>query len=194
MARRRILLSDNIDDNFIDLGLPSGVLWAKCNIGAENEHENGLFFSRGNIEGHQEGYDFSQAHFNGTTGSNLSGKQEIPNDITYDVVRYTYGVGYGLPTVEQYEELQTYTTYSVDDYGYTLTSTINGNTLYFPKTGYYDGTTKENVRNCTLWASDATTDSLYKGLSVNIRTNTDFVLPAYRLIYNGCVIRGVKYN
>lgn len=194
MARRRILLSDNIDDNFIDLGLPSGVLWAKCNIGAENEHENGLFFSRGNIEGHQEGYDFSQSNYNNTSGHNLRGTQQIPNDPTYDVVRYIYGAGYGIPTVANYVELENYTTYSVDDYGYTLTSTINGNTLYFPKTGYYDGTTKGNIRNCTLWACDGTPDSIAKGLSINIRTNTDFVLEAYRLIYNGCVIRGVKYN
>ena len=30
---------------YVDLGLPSGRLWAKCNIGAINETDYGLYFA-----------------------------------------------------------------------------------------------------------------------------------------------------
>ena len=35
---------------FIDLGLPSGTLWAKCNIGANEEHEMGDLISWGELK------------------------------------------------------------------------------------------------------------------------------------------------
>ena len=34
----------NITNDYVDLGLPSGIKWAKCNIGAENETDYGLYF------------------------------------------------------------------------------------------------------------------------------------------------------
>lgn len=30
---------------FVDLGLPSGTLWAKCNIGVDEEYEYGGYFA-----------------------------------------------------------------------------------------------------------------------------------------------------
>ena len=37
---------------YIDLGLPSGLLWAKCNVGATTEDEAGLYFQWGDIKGY----------------------------------------------------------------------------------------------------------------------------------------------
>ena len=42
------------DDNFVDLGLPSGAKWMKCNIGATKETDYGLFFQWGDIVGYDE--------------------------------------------------------------------------------------------------------------------------------------------
>ena len=39
---------------FVDLGLPSGTLWMKCNIGAEKETDYGLFFQWGDTVGYDE--------------------------------------------------------------------------------------------------------------------------------------------
>lgn len=36
---------------YVDLGLPSGTLWAKCNVGAEKETDSGLYFTWGETEG-----------------------------------------------------------------------------------------------------------------------------------------------
>ena len=36
---------------YVDLGLPSGLLWAKCNVGATSEEEAGLYFAWGEVNG-----------------------------------------------------------------------------------------------------------------------------------------------
>ena len=36
---------------YVDLGLPSGTLWAKCNVGAQNETDYGLYFAWGETTG-----------------------------------------------------------------------------------------------------------------------------------------------
>lgn len=37
---------------FVDLGLPSGIKWATCNVGANSPEEFGLYFAWGEIEGY----------------------------------------------------------------------------------------------------------------------------------------------
>lgn len=37
---------------YVDLGLPSGTLWAKMNVGAESETDTGLYFAWGETEGY----------------------------------------------------------------------------------------------------------------------------------------------
>ena len=37
---------------YVDLGLPSGLLWAKCNVGATNEEDTGLYFQWGDTQGY----------------------------------------------------------------------------------------------------------------------------------------------
>lgn len=49
---------------YVDLGLPSGIKWATCNIGAKTPEENGMYFSWGDIEGFkfvgQENWDIEE--------------------------------------------------------------------------------------------------------------------------------------
>lgn len=40
------------DTRFVDLGLPSGTLWATCNLGSDSIDDPGLFFQWGDIEGY----------------------------------------------------------------------------------------------------------------------------------------------
>ena len=48
---------------FVDLGLPSGTLWATCNIGANSPEEYGDYFAWGETEG----YDSGKTNFNWST-------------------------------------------------------------------------------------------------------------------------------
>ena len=41
---------------FVDLGLPSGLKWASCNVGAEKPEDFGLYFAWGETEGYTRNY------------------------------------------------------------------------------------------------------------------------------------------
>ena len=132
-------------DGFIDLALPSGVLWADKNIGASTPYEHGLYFSWGNVTGHAEGsgYDFSDAVYAQTDGAALTGN--IPTNNTYDMARHNMGSPCRLPTVGEFQELHNNCDSEWTDEdgvpGRRWTSRINGNSVFFPASGYYDGTT-----------------------------------------------------
>ena len=135
-------------DGFIDLALPSGVLWADKNIGASTPYEHGLYFSWGNVTGHAEGsgYDFSDAVYAQTDGAALTGN--IPTNNTYDMARHNMGSQCRLPTVGEFQELHNNCDSEWTDEdgvpGRRWTSRINGNSVFFPASGYYDGTTLSN--------------------------------------------------
>ena len=131
-------------DGFVDLALPSGLLWADKNIGASTPYEHGLYFSWGNVTGHAEGsgYDFSDAVYAETDGAALTGN--IPVNNTYDMARHNLGSPCRLPTVGEFQELNSNCTSEWTDEdgvaGRRFTSNINGNSIFFPASGYYNGT------------------------------------------------------
>lgn len=43
-----------IPEGYVDLGLPSGLLWAKCNVGATTETEYGKFFQWSDTVGYED--------------------------------------------------------------------------------------------------------------------------------------------
>lgn len=55
MQYRKKYMDKSINNNgygYVDLGLPSGTLWATCNIGASKPSESGLYFQWGDTEGY----------------------------------------------------------------------------------------------------------------------------------------------
>ena len=130
---------------FVDLALPSGLLWCEHNVGASTPYEHGLYFSWGNVEGHAEGsgYDFSDAVYAETAGAALTGN--IPTNNTYDMARHNMGAPCRLPTVGEFQELNSNCDSEWTDEdgvaGRRFTSRINGNSIFFPASGYYNGTT-----------------------------------------------------
>ena len=130
---------------FVDLALPSGLLWCEHNVGASTPYEHGLYFSWGNVTGHAEGsgYDFSDAVYAETDGAALTGN--IPTNNTYDMARHNMGSPCRLPTVGEFQELHNNCDSEWTDEdgvaGRRWTSRINGNSVFFPASGGYDGTT-----------------------------------------------------
>ena len=129
---------------FVDLALPSGLLWCEHNVGASTPYEHGLYFSWGNVIGHAEGsgYDFSDAVYAETPGAALTGN--VPVNTTYDLARHNMGAPCRLPTVGEFQELNSNCDSEWTDEdgvaGRRFTSRINGNSIFFPASGYYDGT------------------------------------------------------
>lgn len=120
----------------VDLGLPSGTLWAKYNVGATSETEYGNYYQ----------YGKGAAQYAATSGdSNYSGTED-PLDSSVDTAVQVWGGSWHMPTRAQMEELTANTTYQwVTNYkgsginGSTFTAT-NGAVLFFPAAGlWYNG-------------------------------------------------------
>ncbi len=136
---------------FVDLALPSGILWCEHNVGAATPYEDGLYFSWGNVIGHTgtDGYDFgtdNDGPYASTPGAALTGN--IPVNNTYDAARHNMGAPCRLPTVGEFQELnaQCDSEWTDEDgvAGRRFTSRINGNSIFFPASGYRNGTGLDN--------------------------------------------------
>ena len=132
---------------FVDLALPSGLLWCEHNVGASTPYEDGLYFSWGNVTGHtgDDGYDFGTSNdgpYASTPGAALTGN--IPTNGTYDAARHNMGAPCRMPTVGEFQELndQCDSEWTDEDgvAGRRFTSRINGNSIFFPASGNRYGT------------------------------------------------------
>ena len=137
---------------YVDLDLPSGTLWATCNVGAESPEEYGDYFAWGETET-KSNYDWSTyAHCGGSsttltkyctdssygTVDNLT-ELELSDDAAY----VCWGHMWTMPSKEQFDELinSSYTTTSWTTQngvnGRLITSKSNGNSIFLPAAGYY---------------------------------------------------------
>lgn len=117
---------------YVDLGLPSGVKWATCNVGAFSPEEYGYHYAWGESEPKEEYYAD-----NCSTMDLYSA--EISGDELYDVARKKWGSSWRMPTLEESEELFMlceceYTTYN-GVVGNKVTGP-NGNHIFLPAAGY----------------------------------------------------------
>ena len=101
---------NNTPYQMVDLGLPSGLIWADRNIGAETPQDNGLYFSWGNVEGHvaenggtMYGYSFDKNTYNETLGSQYTGSELASTE--YDAATANMGGEWHMPTIEDVSEL-----------------------------------------------------------------------------------------
>lgn len=119
---------------YVDLGLPSGTLWAPMNIGATSLDSSGYTFAWGEIENKAEG-SWSNYKY-GTSQSNITKYNAIDNlsflEYEDDIAHITMGGNWCIPSSDDFLELISNTKHSRDSGGMTLfTSNINSNILYF---------------------------------------------------------------
>ena len=160
---------------FVDLALPSGLLWCEHNVGAATPYEDGLYFSWGNVEGHTgtDGYDFGTSNdgpYASTPGAALEGN--IPSNNTYDAARHNMGAPCRLPTVGEFQELnaQCDSEWTDEDgvAGRRFTSRINGNSIFFPASGNRYGTVLYgHGSGGNYWSSSLSSSAGGYGLSFN---------------------------
>ena len=94
---------------YVDLGLPSGLLWATCNVGAETPFETGDYYPWGDVlpspKAALEEADYK--FFVSTTGTRWI-VEYIGDDITtteYDAASANWGNGWRMPTYAEVWEL-----------------------------------------------------------------------------------------
>ena len=116
---------------YVDLGLPSGLKWATCNVGANSPKGYGDYYAFGEIETKSE-YTVENSKTRGKSMSDISG------NAMYDVVRAKWGGSWRLPTEKNLEELKTnckweWTTIKGKK-GYKVTGP-SGNSIFLPAVG-----------------------------------------------------------
>ena len=184
-------------DGAVDLALPSGVLWADKNIGASTPYEDGLYFSWGNITGHtgDDGYDFGTSNdvpYASTPGAALTGN--IPTNTTYDAARHNMGAPWRMPTVGEFQELVANCDSEWTDEdgvaGRRFTSRINGNSIFFPASGYRYGTGLHDRGSYGYYWSSSLYSQVY---GYYLYFNSEGIGPAngYRR-FNGFSVRAVQ--
>ena len=135
---------------WVDLGLPSGLKWATCNVGANEPEEYGDYYAWGETETKEE-YTEENCSTYGVQMSDISGNDQ------YDVARKQWGSTWRMPTEEEQQELLDncewqWTTQSGVN-GYKVTGP-NGNHIFLPFAGYRRGSSLINAGEYgSCWSS-----------------------------------------
>ena len=198
---------------YVDLGLPSGLKWAKCNVGAASETENGLFFQWGETTTdtdytwatykHWDSTGSTLKKYNTSTdyGENPDGMSTLrPED---DAARANMGGDWRMPTKDNFQELITYTDNEwINDFdgngtkGYKFTSKKDRNNyIFIPASQWYeDFSTYVQDISYGVWSSSLYTSRPREawGLSFNsryIKAEEEYTCTYDR--YYGMAVRGV---
>ncbi len=137
---------------YVDLGLPSGTLWATCNVGANSPEQYGDYFAWGETAPKEvytwETYKWCNVTWDSLTKYNFQksyGTVDNKNELepADDAAQANWGLSWQMPTKAQQDELHEHcnwqwtTMNGVNGY---LGTGPSGKTLFLPAAGYKDGT------------------------------------------------------
>lgn len=205
-------MNKNINNNgydYVDLGLPSGTLWATCNVGASKPSDYGQYFQWGDTQGYtsnQVGTGEGQKKFAKdwsdykwgvnpnyskytTTGATL--------DLEDDAAHVNMGGSWHMPTPTQIQELintaNTTSTGTIQDgvNGRLFTSTKDtSKSIFFPAAGVaWNGSVQDSGDYGDVWSSMLNADGVDYGQGLDF-TSGNVVLIDYDRC-DGLSVRGV---
>ncbi len=155
--------------DYVDLGLPSGIMWATCNVGATSPEEEGNSYAWGETTikdtYSQDNYTYSD------------NPERLPAD--HDAAAVVWGGGWHMPTSADFEELVNNCTLERttlnDVEGYVFTGP-NGNSIFMRNSYYWSSslviTTQTNAYSLSLNTTGANVRS-------STRTYGDYVRGVY---------------
>ena len=172
---------DDVEHEVVDLGLPSGLLWATSNVGAVSPEDHGDYFAWGETSGYIDGKTtFKWSTYKYCNGS-YDSQTKYCNDSSYGFNGYTdtltvlepcddaatakWGGKWRMPTLLEWRELCNpenciweWTTQEGHS-GYLVTSVWNGNSLFLPAGGYRGGTDLSETESCGYYWSASLLDA-----------------------------------
>lgn len=158
MSETADLVVECLINGYVDLGLPSGTLWAVCNVGANTPEDYGTYFAWGEtatkIAYHWSSYLYSEDDkLTRYCPDSIFGYDGFSDHLTVllpedDAATANWGSGWSTPTGEQWNELYQNTDHSwVVQNGVNgrLFTASNGNSLFLPASGYRNGFMSQEV-------------------------------------------------
>ena len=131
--------------SFVDLGLPSGTLWAKWNVGASSPQEVGDKFTWGETKKPKSGKSTEYTR----DGQVLQSEDDAATD--------NWGKNWRMPTKEEWQEMRNYcsrewtTEYGVN--GCRVTGP-NGNSIFLPHASYWTATYGGNQYGASAYCGE----------------------------------------
>ncbi len=140
---------------YVDLGLPSGNLWATMNIGASSPEDYGCYFAFGETKTKSS---YTEGNYSYYSSANILAPQN-------DAAHVNWGGIWRMPTRAEFSELTERCTWTWSSKGghdgYFVTGS-NGNSIFFPHAGYYDGSSvKDYFRYWSSTYSDTYSGYIY---------------------------------
>ena len=199
---------------YVDLGLPSGTLWATCNVGADKPSDFGLYFQWGDVQGYtQDQIRYGKKKF----ASDWSDYKWLRNDaftnyrrtfVKYrnsgivldildledDAANVNMGGDWHIPTPSQIQELIDNTTsdwIKMDNVnGRLFTSKKNGKSIFIPAAGLaWDGSVANSGDYGNVWSSMLSSGNVDYGQYLSFYSGDASLSVNDR--YSGFSIRGV---
>lgn len=174
---QRIAIKQAVQDinghEYVDLGLPSGTLWATCNIGASSPDGYGDYYSWGETK-NKSSYDSSTSTASGRSTSDLksSGVIDANFNLTknYDVAAKNWGGSWRMPTIDEIEELLHNCSWSRESVngvlGHRVKSMRNGKSIFLPFVGWISGNKVNSKEYGFYWSSTSAPDDSYQAYNL----------------------------
>ena len=196
---------------FVDLGLPSGIKWASCNVGAEKPEDFGLYFAWGETKGYEgitdeKQFGWSDYKLCGGSSSTLtkyntnSSYGTVDNKLVLEQVddaAYQSDNTCRMPTKAECEELIANTTSTWETLngvnGRRFTSKTNGNSIFVPAAGNCGNGSVYVVGSYgNLWSSSLNESDSRDAWGLGFNSDSVFMGSGDR--FNGLTVRAVKSN
>ena len=199
----------------IDLGLPSGTLWANCNVGASSPEEYGLYFAWGETQGYtsdtSDGHSFDWESYKWCNGSyarmtkyctrSSYGHNGFTDGLTEllpedDAATANWGSDWRMPSIEQFDELF-FSEYTTTEWttmngviGRKITSKSNGNSIFLPADGFRSVASLYDVGSAYYWSRSLST--YYSYCAGYLSFSSGGVYGEYDYRYYGRSVRPVR--
>ena len=177
-----------VEPEAVDLGLPSGLKWASCNVGANAPEEYGDYFAWGATAPQESNYyywdtcpfctggEWDEAQFSkyNTSSNNGPIDNNTVLDPEDDAAAVNWGGSWRMPTIEEWQELLdecTWTWTTQNGVSGRLVTGSNGNSIFLPAAGYRFNTFLNSAGSIgDYWSSSLYTDIPYGAYHVYFKS------------------------
>lgn len=162
----------------VDLGLPSGTLWADRNVGAKSIEDYGNLYAWGEV---MTKNDYSDIYYNDVNIYEINGTE-------YDIATAEFGEEWQMPSVKQFDELINECKWEWENNGVRVVGK-NGNYIFLPASGWICNSVVEHKNEYGYyWSRNKVNPKFAKGL---LFSKSEHYTGNFTLHY-GRTVRAVK--